>query len=868
MYPMIELFSISRLGEQQSSRRRRYASDSALIAAVVLWLMLAATTIFAAQDKTAGQDKRLDDGRQTAKIETVLDDDGRDAVTSKVEIAPPPMAMGYYMLGEVQVGSTEFDYQSNRSQQRQIAVGSDGRVYNVFMHRPYGGGNRSIQYNGYVAGGAPGIATSISPIPGNGGYGAIAVGPSDSLAIAAYHYTKSGTGFDTRPRVQIGRQTSLDTPSFTMYDYPVSDAVMPAILNCQGIKTGLGTSEGGYIWPWIVCDVNGSGATIAHVIVKESPLAGDTTGKASLVYYKTLPDAAAPTTTCGNFLDSTDAMIYDIAASPISDKVAAVYLYPKAWTGYDLGDNDDVVYRESNDLGENWGSQTPITNFGSEESQYVNGKWYYRRAFEVSALYTSDDCLHVLYDVRWCDYLTHYYLLYWVKLYHWTSCSPSSTVMLLDGGNYTWQPYGKYPINQMGVSKLNLTQCKIGADTRLYAVYTMYPDSSAYPGTHADASDHNICNGDVVVQGSTDISGTTWGPVINLSNTRSNGCTAGSCKSEQFTNAAPYANDSLRIQYLLDKDAGSAVQGTSGSQGEYTDNPIMNITYPCFAEGWTDADGDGISDAADNCRNVANTAQTNSDTDSLGDACDNCPSVANDNQLDTDYDGIGDACDNCLLISNVSQTDADADGIGDACDNCPTVPNPTQTDTDGDGIGDACDIPPIQISPLEGEVMDNGCLSRTDPNLWVFSWHSVWNATSYHLYVKSESAVYPVIDNPSISDTAYTSLDSSYTLQLTGWTWKVRAMVNATWQDWSVVRMFDVEAVDTDCILCGDASGDRTVNISDAVYLIAYIFAGGTAPSPYLAGDANCDGTVNISDAVYLIAYIFAGGAAPCAECP
>jgi len=67
--------------------------------------------------------------------------------------------------------------------------------------------------------------------------------------------------------------------------------------------------------------------------------------------------------------------------------------------------------------------------------------------------------------------------------------------------------------------------------------------------------------------------------------------------------------------------------------------------------------------------------------------------------------------------------------------------------------------------------------------------------------------------------------------------------------------------------VCGDANGDAAVDISDAVYLIAYIFSGGSAPSPLLAGDANCDSTVDISDAVYLIAYIFSGGAPPCAGC-
>lgn len=63
----------------------------------------------------------------------------------------------------------------------------------------------------------------------------------------------------------------------------------------------------------------------------------------------------------------------------------------------------------------------------------------------------------------------------------------------------------------------------------------------------------------------------------------------------------------------------------------------------------------------------------------------------------------------------------------------------------------------------------------------------------------------------------------------------------------------------------GDADGSGIVNISDAVYLIAYIFGGGEPPNPSLAGDADCNGIVNISDAVYLIAYIFGGGNEPCA---
>ncbi|MFH2054456.1 MAG: dockerin type I domain-containing protein [bacterium] len=55
----------------------------------------------------------------------------------------------------------------------------------------------------------------------------------------------------------------------------------------------------------------------------------------------------------------------------------------------------------------------------------------------------------------------------------------------------------------------------------------------------------------------------------------------------------------------------------------------------------------------------------------------------------------------------------------------------------------------------------------------------------------------------------------------------------------------------------GDADASRMINITDAVYLIVYIFNNGNEPRPYVAGDANCDGVVNIADATFLVSYIF-----------
>jgi hypothetical protein len=70
-----------------------------------------------------------------------------------------------------------------------------------------------------------------------------------------------------------------------------------------------------------------------------------------------------------------------------------------------------------------------------------------------------------------------------------------------------------------------------------------------------------------------------------------------------------------------------------------------------------------------------------------------------------------------------------------------------------------------------------------------------------------------------------------------------------------------------DCIDCGNANGDGSLDVADVVFLISFIFNGGFPPEdcpyPYALGDANGDGYVDISDAVFLIAYIFSGGPAP-----
>lgn len=63
---------------------------------------------------------------------------------------------------------------------------------------------------------------------------------------------------------------------------------------------------------------------------------------------------------------------------------------------------------------------------------------------------------------------------------------------------------------------------------------------------------------------------------------------------------------------------------------------------------------------------------------------------------------------------------------------------------------------------------------------------------------------------------------------------------------------------------CGDANMNQLVDLSDAIYILNYLYKNGSQPVIFAAADVNLDMIVNVADAIYLLNYLFKEGPAPC----
>ncbi|MBN1460344.1 MAG: hypothetical protein JXA57_12470, partial [Armatimonadetes bacterium] len=167
---------------------------------------------------------------------------------------------------------------------------------------------------------------------------------------------------------------------------------------------------------------------------------------------------------------------------------------------------------------------------------------------------------------------------------------------------------------------------------------------------------------------------------------------------------------------------------------------------------------------------------------------------------------------------------------------------------------------PAEQDPPEGAVVELEEL--------VFSWEALEGAVSYDLFIWPEggdaSTATRILGLSACHFEGQLPLDRG-----TQYNWQVRAW-NSGGESLGPVLKFTVEEVPT--FIRGDCNGigQASLDVSDAITLLLYTFAGRAAPPCLAACDANGDGMVagSVTDAVYLLHFCFLGGAAPPAPYP
>jgi hypothetical protein len=337
-----------------------------------------------------------------------------------------------------------------------------------------------------------------------------------------------------------------------------------------------------------------------------------------------------------------------------------------------------------------------------------------------------------------------------------------------------------------------------------------------------------------------------------------------------------------------------------------------------------DEDIDGIGDSCDLCTDLDNDGYGDPGYPANTCELDNCPIVFNPDQEDYDADLVGDSCDNCISISNPDQEDSDVDNVGDSCDVCPFHANDDCCNPVGSNESPILTSPVLDsaapgsnVYVYKAEASDPNCdgieleFSFFDYPSWCDAsndslWGNVecdYTDTSFKVIVSDgdlndTAEVTLIVDKsnqppeildtltkvnvqsyheftyyPTISDPDDFEHSISYPI-LPHWCSIVNDTVKGIAPDTLYIEILKSVVADycnSDTIsftvstyFCGDSNGDLGVNISDAVYIINYVFIGGEPPFTGTSGDANCDGVVNVSDAVWIINYVFIGGNEPC----
>ncbi|MBN2541587.1 T9SS type A sorting domain-containing protein [bacterium] len=497
-----------------------------------------------------------------------------------------------FILGEIDTaGYTYNDEQHNSSIGRMIALDPESNVHVSWMcaYDP-AISTRHIRYNFRESVGSwewlPDVEDEFGGVPAEGsfrgGYATIAVN-SLTYPFPAFHQ-----------RVSTLYHAAVSTDWSYIASPPERGGFMASELSAC-IDT-ISSEDLECIWPKIAVDRHDS----LHIIATSS-----LEGEDQLSYWKGVCSEELYNilyTDCLILEENTELLSADIAASPTGDKIAVVYIKDMDTTYCAWTNHYNIVYFESEDLGETWSDMMEVTDYGPRPTDTADLIfWYYdaagaesvyvytRPMRDCNVMYDNDDNLHITWTEQTfiatrTDPCDDSMLANGTIIKHWSD----ETGIISDvipgpyfGSNFSSSipdnPYRSWP-------SLMSPEISEGPDGNLYIIFQKYswdwyggfmttPDDSLYYVEY-DLSEASIPNKDVYAVMSDD-GGLTWGAQVNITNTHTPYAAPDSCADETDPSLALVVDDYLHISYVLDKEAGSVLD-----EGAPTFNPFIYQKTP------------------------------------------------------------------------------------------------------------------------------------------------------------------------------------------------------------------------------------------------------------------------------------------------
>lgn len=169
---------------------------------------------------------------------------------------------------------------------------------------------------------------------------------------------------------------------------------------------------------------------------------------------------------------------------------------------------------------------------------------------------------------------------------------------------------------------------------------------------------------------------------------------------------------------------------------------------------------------------------------------------------------------------------------------------------------------PLPSAPSNPDPANGTILSLDEPTL-VLGWIGDQRPDTRHR-VRLERDGVLVAESGELESTTYevASLVSG------DYTWRVTSSNprgEVPGPSWSFTA--DVESTSHEFVR-GDPNASGTIDLSDPVFILTWLFLGGQTPSCVDAADANGDHGTDIADAIYVLVWLFAGGQVPPAPSP